>query len=118
MRYYLDQLYDNTVPTTGPQVTTTPANHVIATMAQWQAVFTNVFTTLSYKDAGGKLVTVSSTAAQAAFTAALGKAGLTPSSTLDLSTAADRAQIFNVLEQSISNLEAALGIQFSATSSS
>ncbi|MGH8047582.1 MAG: chitin-binding protein, partial [Chthoniobacterales bacterium] len=51
--------------------------------------------------------------ANAAFDAALAAAGLTTSHTLDLSTAADRAKIFTVINTALGNLEKTLGFSFS-----
>jgi chitodextrinase len=118
VRYYLDQLYNNPIPTTSPNTMVTPSNHVSATLTQWQAIFTSVFTMMSYKDPSGNLVLLTAANVQSAFSAAVTNAGLNSNSTLDLSTASDRARIFSVLEQAIQNLESSLGIQFSATSSS
>lgn len=116
VHYYLDQFYDNPVPTTSPSMTITPQNHVIFQMSQLQTIFTSVFTTLSYQDASGRLAMIPATAAQTAFASNLAGKGLTATSTLDLSKASERAQIFTLLEQSITSLEITLGTHFIATS--
>lgn len=118
VRYYLDQFYDNPVPTTSPASTTTPQNHVMVPMSQLQTVFGNVFATLSYQNPTGNLAMIPSATAQTAFASALTANGLTSTSTLDLSQATDRAEIFAVLEQAITGLETSLGTSFIATSAS
>ena len=116
VRYYLDQLYDSPIPTTGPEALVTPQNEVDFSMASLQTVFTNVFTKLSYAGSNNQLEAISTGQAQTAFNAALSQSGVSPSATLNLSNASDRAQIFTLLEDGISKLEAAIGMQFNATS--
>ena len=118
VRYYLDQLYDNPIPTTSPSVTTTPQNHMYFSASALGAVFSSVFETLSYKNSSGALTLISSSQAQAAFNQALGQAGVSSSANLDLSNASDRAQIFRVLEDAIGDLESSLGVSFHETSTS
>lgn len=118
VRYYLDQLYDNPIPTTSPSVTTTPRNHVYFSASALGAVFSSVFETLSYKNSSGALTLISSSQAQPAFNQALWQAGVSSSANLDLSNASDRAQIFRVLEDAIGDLESSLGVSFHETSTS
>jgi hypothetical protein len=115
VHYYLDQLYGNPIPTTSPTTFTTPPNHVIFSMSQLGSVFSNVFQTLAYVNASGQYVFISSAQANAAFSAALSKAGVASTAKLDLSIASQRAQIFSVLENAVSGLETSLGTTFNAT---
>jgi hypothetical protein len=116
VRYYLDQFYDNPIPTTSPTVTTTPANHVVFTASSLGTVFSDVFQMLSYKNSSGGLSVIIAAQAQSAFTTALGQTGVSSSASLDLSNAASRASIFTILEDAIGNLEKTLGVSFNATS--
>jgi chitodextrinase len=114
VHYYLDQFYDNPLPTSATTFTT-PANHVIFTMSALQAVFLQVAQTLDYSN--GTAAAQYFTAAQAttAFTTALSQTGTAATAALDLSAAADRAQIFAVINHALTNLETAGGMQFNAT---
>jgi hypothetical protein len=116
VRYYLDQFYDNPIPTSSPTTTTTPANHVVFTASSLETVFADVFSMLSYKNTSGKLAVITSAQAQTAFNSALATAGVSSSASLDLSNAANRATIFTVIEDAIGNLEKTLGVSFNATS--
>ena len=117
VRYYLDQLYDNPVPTTSATTFVTPANHVAFAMPALGTVFSNVFQTLAYVNSGGQSTYISAAQAQAAFNSALATAGVAAGATLDLSNAANRAQIFTILESAIGNLETSLNTKFNATTS-
>jgi hypothetical protein len=114
VRYYLDQLYDNPVPTTSATTMATPQNHVSFSVTLLGSVFSNVCQTLAYVNASGQYVYFSASQAQAAFSSALTQAGVT-SATLDISKAADRAQMFSTLEHAIANLEASTNSKFNAT---
>jgi hypothetical protein len=116
VHYYLDQLYDNPVPTTGPTVFTTPANHVAFAMGTFGSVFSNVIQTLAYSNGSNAAQYFTASQAQAAFAAGLAQQGVSGSATLDLSNAADRALIFAVVDSALSNLEASTGMKFNATS--
>lgn len=118
VRYYLDQLYDRPIPTTGPTSTVTPDNHMNFGMAALGETFGRVFAKLAYVNAQKAYVTIDSTEASAAFAASLSQAGLTTSSALDLSQSAQRAQIFAVLEGAVAALETSLGTDFTARSPS
>jgi hypothetical protein len=115
VRYYLDQLYDNPIPTTSLTTIATPTNHVAFTMPALEAVFANVFQTLAYVNGSGQSVYISAAQAQTAFNGALTTLGVSGSASLDLSVAADRAQIFAILENAIGNLETSLNTKFNAT---
>ncbi len=118
VRYYLDQLYDNPIPTTSATTFSTPTNHVAFNIASLETVFSNVFQTLDYVNSSGSSAYISAAQAQTAFNTALTQAGVASSATLDLSNASDRAQIFSVLDYAISDLETDLGTQFNATTTS
>ena len=114
VRGYLNQLYNIPTPdSTDLNKIVTPANHVAFNMGILSGVFNNVFQTLAYVDATGKYSYISAAQATGAFNAALTSAGLTASSTLDLSNAANRAVIFSVIEKAIGNLENDLNFSFS-----
>ena len=87
-------------------------------MGSLETVFANVMETLAYTNSSGQYVFITSTQAQTAFNSALATAGVPSNSTLDLSNAANRAQIFRVLESAIGNLETNLNMQFGATTTS
>jgi hypothetical protein len=110
VRYYLDQLYDNPAPMTGA----VPDNHVVLSVAGWQQIFAGVFQKLAYTGSSGYAF-ISADQANAAFTAAAGKTGLAAAASLDVGNAAQRAQIFALLEAAIAGLESSLGTDFSAT---
>ena len=109
VRFYLDELYN--------QSTLIPAtnNHVAFNMTNLGNVFSSVFQTLAYVNAGGQYVYISDSQAKAAFSAALAKAQVTDVTVLDLSDATQRATIYLVLETAITNLESALHTNFSVT---
>ncbi|AMO94834.1 carbohydrate binding domain protein [Collimonas fungivorans] len=117
VRYYLDQLYDNPIPTTSATTFVTPANHVAFSVPALATVFSNVFQTLAYVNGSGQSAYISAAQAQAAFNGALATAGVAAGATLDLSNGANRAQIFSVLEKAIGNLETNLNTKFNATTS-
>jgi hypothetical protein len=114
VRYYLDQLYDNPIPTTSPTATTTPNNHVHFDMSALASTFSGVFAKLAYVDASAGYVNISASQAGGAFTTGLSQAGVAASASLDLSQATDRALIFTVLEDAIVALEKSLGTSFTA----
>lgn len=118
VRYYLDQIYDKPIPTTSATNLATPTNHVSFNIASLQGVFSNVFQTLAYVNKSGVSVYISAAQAQTAFTTALSQAGVASTATLDLSSTADRAKIFSLLEYAIGDLETNLGMPFNATTPS
>ncbi|AMP15340.1 chitin-binding protein [Collimonas pratensis] len=118
VRYYLDQLYGNPIPTTSATTFTTPANHVAFNIPALGTVFSNVFQTLAYVNGSGSSAYISAAQAQTAFNSALASTGVSATATLDLSNAANRAQIFSILESAIGNLESNLNTKFSATTNS
>jgi hypothetical protein len=111
VRYYLDQLYDNPAPKTG----VVPDNHLVFRVAGLGAVFSAVFQTLAYVDPASQYVYISAAQADAAYDAALARTGIASTVTLDLGNATQRAQVFALLEQAISTLEANLHTDFTAT---
>lgn len=113
--YYLDQLYDNPIPTTSATTFTTPRNHVAVPMAALGAVFAGVMETLAYQDGAGQYGFISAAQAGTAFSNGLSWAGVNASATLDLASATGRARIFSVLENAFAALEANLGMKFNAT---
>jgi hypothetical protein len=113
VRYYLDQMYGNPIPT-GPSSTAPNPNHVVFKMSQLQSVFASVFQTLAYVNGSGQYVFISGSAANSAFTTGLSQAGVSSSASLDLSIASQRAQIWSVLEKAIASLETSLGTNFAA----
>lgn len=116
VRYYLDQLYGNPIPSPANENTiTTPANHVAFGIATLETVFSNVFQTLAYVNGSGQYVAISDTQARTAFNSALTSVGVASTATLDLGSASQRAQIFSILETAINNLESNLGANFTAT---
>jgi hypothetical protein len=110
VRAYLDELYDNPAPMTGA----VPDNHVVFRVAGLGTIFEDVFQKLAYLDAAAGYSFISEAQASGAFATALAKSGVT-SATLDVSNAADRAQIFMLLETAIATLESNLGTKFTAT---
>jgi hypothetical protein len=47
VRYFLDQFYDNPIPTTSATTFTTPTNHVVFSASSLGTIFSNVFSMLS-----------------------------------------------------------------------
>jgi len=117
VRYYLDQFYDDPIPTTSPTTFTTPTNHVVFTASSLGSIFSDVFSMLSYENSSKQLAVITSAQAQAAFATALTQAGVASTASLDLSNAANRASIFTIVGDAIGNLEKTLGVSFNATSS-
>jgi chitodextrinase len=114
VHYYLDQMYDNPVPTTSPTLPATPANHIVFTVAGLQNVFVNAFVQLAYSNGAAPAQFFTAVQAQTAFAAALTGNKVT-AATLDLSNPADRAVIFAVIDSAIGTLETAVGMPFNAT---
>jgi len=84
-------------------------------MSTLQTVFSNVFQKLDYSNGTNAAVYFTASQATSAFTSALSTNGVSSTATLDLSTAADRAKIFAVLDKAIGNLETTSGMKFNAT---
>lgn len=118
VHYYLDQLYDNPIPTTGPTATTPPQNHVVFGMAALAQVFSSVAQTLSYSNGTSAAQFFTASQASAAFSAALTKNAVAPTAMLDLSNASSRAVIFAVIDGALSGLEKTVGMKFNATTTS
>jgi hypothetical protein len=115
VHYYLDQMYDNPIPTTSATKTTTPTNHIAFSMSTLETVFTNVFELLDHSNGTAAAQYFSASQAQSAFASALSSHGVSSSSSLDLSNASNRATIFAVIDSAIGNLESAGGMKFNDT---
>ncbi|MBE1162234.1 chitin-binding protein [Dyella acidiphila] len=115
VHYYLDQLYDNPIPTDDPANTVMPKNHVVFKVKTLRDVFSKVFQTLDHLDGSGKAVYITAKQAEKAFDSALGNSHMGLGEKLDLSKTKDRAKIFKLLERAISGLESNLGTKFNAT---
>jgi hypothetical protein len=116
VRGYLDQLYDTASPSsTNLSTMVTTTNHVGFNLASLSIVFSNVFQTLAYVNGANTYGTITDAQATLAFNQALESQSLTASTTLDLSNATQRAQVFTVLETAIGDLEKNLNTSFSAT---
>jgi len=118
VHYYLDQMYDNPIPTTSATTTITPANHIAFSMSELETVFTNVFELMDYSNGTAAAQYFTAAQAQSAFNSALSSNGVSSSATLDLSTASQRAQIYAVINSAITNLESVSGMKFNATTTS
>jgi hypothetical protein len=118
VHYYLDQMYDNPIPTTSATTTMTPTNHIAFSMSELETVFTNVFELLDYSSGNTAAQYFTAAQAQTAFNAALASNSVSSSASLDLSTASQRAQIYAVINSAITNLETASGMKFNATTTS
>jgi len=110
VRYYLDQLYDNPAPVTG----VVPNNHVLFGVGWLGGIFASCLGTLAYVDATSAYVYVTPAQTNEAFAAAVTKVGVSSGATLDLGNAADRAQLFALLEEAIAGLETSVATDFSA----
>ncbi len=115
VHYYLDQLYDNPIPTTSLTNVATPGNHVVLTMNGLEAVFSNVAQTLAYSNGTAAAQFFTAVQATAAFSSALTKNQVSTTATLDLSNASSRAMVFAIVDTALSNLEKAVGMNFNAT---
>ena len=118
VHYYLDQMYDNPIPTTSATTTTLPTNHIAFSISALETVFTNVFELLDYSNGTAAAQYFTAAQAQTAFNAALASNSVSSSATLDLSTASQREQIYAVINSAITNLETASGMKFNATTTS
>lgn len=116
--YYLDQLYNNPIPTTGPTTFVTPGNHVVFNATVLEGVFSNVFQKLAFSNGTSPAQFFSAAQAQTAFNSALAQHGVAGTAALDLSNATDRANTFAVIDSAIGNLESAVGMKFNATTTS
>jgi hypothetical protein len=118
VHYYLDQMYDNPIPTTSATSLVTPSNHILFNMNVLESVFAGVFQTLAHSNGASPAQFFTAAEAQSAFNSALATNGVSATSTLDLSNAVDRAKIFAVIDNAIGNLETAVGMKFNATTTS
>ncbi|HEV3037007.1 MAG TPA: carbohydrate-binding protein [Candidatus Angelobacter sp.] len=118
VHYYLDQMYDNPIPTTSPTTLVTPANHIIFSMTTLENIFSSVFQMLDFSNGSNPAQFFTAAQAQAAFNSALAQHGVAGTATLDLSNATQRATIFAVIDSAVGNLETAVGMKFNATTNS
>ncbi|MBB5062878.1 chitin-binding protein [Granulicella mallensis] len=118
VHYYLDQMYDNPVPTTSPSTVVTPTNHIIFSVGTLEGVFSDVFQTLAHSNGTSAAQFFTAAQAQTAFNSALSQHGVSSSASLDLSNASNRATIFAVIDSAIGNLESTVGMKFNATTTS
>jgi hypothetical protein len=118
VHYYLDQIYDNPIPTTSLTTIVTPANHVAFNMGNFSNVFSNVVQTLAYSNGTNAAQYFTAGQAQAALNSALAQQGVSGSATLDLSNATDRAKIYAVIDSALSSLESTAGMKFNSTTNS
>jgi hypothetical protein len=118
VHYYLDQMYDNPVPTTSPSTVVTPTNHIIFSVSTLEGVFSDVFQTLAHSNGTSVAQFFTAAQAQTAFNSALSQHGVSSSASLDLSNASNRATIFAVIDSAIGNLESTVGMKFNATTTS
>lgn len=118
VHYYMDQVYDNPIPTTSPSNTVTPGNHLAFAMGTLANVFANVAQTLSYSNGTNAAQFFSAAQAQSAFSAALAQYGVSGNATFDFSRASDRATIYNVIENALARLESTSGMRFNSTTNS
>ncbi|HWZ95083.1 MAG TPA: glycosyl hydrolase family 18 protein, partial [Opitutaceae bacterium] len=118
VHYYLDQIYDNPIPTTSATTIVTPANHVAFNIGNFGNVFSSVIQALAYSNGTSAAQYFTAGQAQAALNAALAQQGVSGSATLDFSNAADRARIYAVIDSALSSLESSVGMKFNATTNS
>jgi hypothetical protein len=118
VHYYLDQLYDNPVPTTSATALVTPTNHVAFNVGTLGNVFSHVIQTLAYSNGTNAAQFFTAGQAQTALSSALAQQGVSATATLDLSNASDRAKIFAVIDHALGNLESAVGMKFNLTTNS
>jgi len=115
VHYYLDQLYDNPIPTTSLTTITTPQNHVVLGVGAIASVFSRVVQTLDYSTGGAPAKLFTADQATAAFAASLTKNAVSSTASFDLGKASSRAVIFAVIDDALSGLETATGMKFNAT---
>jgi hypothetical protein len=118
VHYYLDQMYDNPIPTTSATTLVTPTNHILFNINTLENIFVNVFQTLSHSNSTSPAQFFTATEAQNAFNSALAANSVSTTATLDLSNAVDRVKIFAVIDTAIGNLETSVGMKFNATTTS
>src|SRR5262249_36552835 len=82
--YYLDQMYDNPIPTTSATTLVTPTNHILFSMNTLSGVFSNVFQTLAHSNGASPSQFFTASQAQNAFNSALAANGVSITATLDL----------------------------------
>jgi hypothetical protein len=118
VHYYMDQLYDNPIPTTSLTTIVTPTNHLAFNMTTFGSVFSNVVQTMDYSNGTNAAQYFTAAQAQTALNAALAQQGVSGSATLDFSNASDRAKIYAVIDGALSSLESTSGMKFNSTTNS
>jgi len=118
VHYYMDQLYDNPIPTTSLTTIVTPTNHVAFNMTTFGSVFSNVAQTMDYSNGTNAAQYFTAAQAQTALNSALAQQGVSGSATLDFSNASDRAKIYAVIDSALSSLESTSGMKFNSTTNS
>jgi hypothetical protein len=118
VHYYMDQIYDNPIPTTSLTTIVTPANHLTFNMATFGNVFSNVIQTMDYSNGTNAAQYFTAAQAQTALNSALAQQGVSGSATLDFSNASDRAKIYAVIDSALSSLESTSGMKFNSTTNS
>jgi hypothetical protein len=118
VHYYLDQIYDNPLPTTSATTFITPTNHIAINISHFGSVFSSVLQTLAYSNGTNAAQFFTAGQAQTAFNAALTQQGVASTATLDLSKATDRSKIYAVIDSAFSSLESAVGMKFNSTTNS
>jgi hypothetical protein len=118
VHYYMNQLYDNPIPTTSATTFVTPTNHLAFNMTTFGNVFSNVIQTMDYSNGTNAAQYFTAAQAQTALNAALAQQGVSGSATLDFSNASDRAKIYAVIDGALSSLESTSGMKFNSTTNS
>ncbi|MSP52753.1 MAG: hypothetical protein EXR81_00680 [Gammaproteobacteria bacterium] len=113
VRFYLDELYNNTARLASSGLV--PNNSMPFDLTLLRTVFANSMHTLAYVNTSGTYNFISAIAANAAFDSARASLNLTGTSSLNLSVASERAQIFALLDAALTNVETSLNFKFTAT---
>ncbi|HEU0276795.1 MAG TPA: carbohydrate-binding protein [Rhodanobacteraceae bacterium] len=114
VHYYLDELYDNPIPTTSPSSTAPSGVQLVFNASELRTIFGDVFNTLGYVNSAGTYGPIAVADADTAFDAAMATVGVASNATLDLSNTTQRGQVFDVLEDAINDLATNLNTDFGA----
>ena len=119
IRIYLDQIYnqemfDSTSPD-GKTKAITGNNNIALSVQDIEYVFENAMGTLAYVNSNNVYGYISYSEAKKAFEAALSAKNISISSSLKISTAADKTKFFDLLDAAINNLATNLQMNFTAT---
>jgi hypothetical protein len=107
VRHYLDQLYNNNQDTG-----LNTSSSLIFDLKELQGVFSKVMATLGYVNSSNNYVLIPESDSVKAYNEALASNGLSVNDSLNVSTKADRTQIFSLLELSLTKLSANLNFNF------